>query len=347
MVLREAREVANSLLQEERSKDAHTKTSTTIGDGQHYPATTQEAREHVSMFLQNSCRIGNHVHEIPTFDARELLLGRWLGKGGFSDVDELRGLLHFPKALSRTSGKTALALFAKERLTHADSGACGHDRDVPGPAELGYGSTDCSESTAQEEAGASERLSRSCTSPAGNEASRQFLAQNCLRDSGEARYAIKRLRKEIAKDPRQYPSGVMDLAVEALFLADLAHPNIIKLRGMATCDPFSSTGDDYFFLILDRLQETLNDRMKKWQERKRKLNTLIGRITDVGGRKKQLLLDERLAAAFDLSAAMAYLKQNRILHRDIKPENLGFDIVSLPLAFICVSETKYICLTFF
>jgi serine/threonine protein kinase len=80
--------------------------------------------------------------------------------------------------------------------------------------------------------------------------------------------------------------------------------------------------------VLDRLYDTLTDRMKKWKERKRKINTLIGRISDRGGIKRQLLLDERLAAAFDLSAAMVYLKDNGIIHRDIKPENIGFDIVS-------------------
>lgn len=344
LVLQQARVAANSEHQAERGK--HTQSSskesivpTAFVNADHYPSTANEAREHVSMFLQHSRRMGNNIHEIPTFDSRELLLGRWLGKGGFSDVDELRGLLHIPDSSRQERGENSMRqLFSKQSRSQNDMVStavqdAGPAKETPGPVELGYESMESSESTSSEDTSDNDPSSfrRSCSSsapPPGNEAGRKFLINNCLRDSGEARYAIKRLRKEIVQDAQQYPSGAMDLAVEALFLADLSHPNIIKLRAIAASDPFSIPNDDYYFLVLDRLQDTLTVRMKKWRERKRKLKTLVGRIADVGGCKRQALLDERLAAAFDLSAAMAYLKQNRILHRDIKPENLGFDIVS-------------------
>lgn len=345
MVLKEVRENANRALREEQRKQQGSAESPKIDSSQfsmseqHYPSSTLEAKEHVSMFLQSARSMGKHIHEIPTFDSRELLLGRWLGKGGFSDVDELRGFVHIPESLRPVRKNTAMRLFERLRNQRPEdvlrdvSETSRTSSHIPGPEELGYErhEPDCSESTnaLEEPSGSSapqmRRLSSS-SEEVDTEAAREFLIKNCVRETGEARYAIKRLRKGIVKDPELFPSGAMDLAVEALFLADLAHPNVIKLRGIANCDPFSSTPEDYYFLILDRLQDTLTVRMAKWKERKRKLNTLIGRITDVGGRRRQLLLDERLAAAFDLSAAMSYLKQNRILHRDIKPENLGFDI---------------------
>jgi serine/threonine protein kinase len=335
------------------TKPVSTPTSA-MASGEHYPTTTEEARQHVSMFLENSRRLGNNIHEIPTFDSRELLLGRWLGKGGFSDVEELRGILHIPSSLrKKTSSQNSTSIYGStagneikssdpesSQSSSSNSSRPTNDDDeqdgVPGPAELGYESPhDVSESASPVDDCTERRFSASsCAPPPGNEAGRKFLKENCLRDTGEARYAIKRLRKEIVNDPQLYPSGAMDLAVEALFLADLSHPNIIKLRAIATCDPFARTQNDFYFLVMDRLQGTLLDRMTRWKERKRKLKTLVGRISDVGGRKKQLLLDERLAAAFDLSAAMAYLKQNRILHRDIKPENLGFDIVSIGIRIV-------------
>ncbi|CAB9504474.1 Probable LIM domain-containing serine/threonine-protein kinase DDB [Seminavis robusta] len=311
------------------------------GGARHHPETTDEAREQVGMFLQHSRRLSSRkILEVPTFDARELHLGRWLGSGGFSHVEELRGILDIPggsrKSLGAASRRRLYSLLrmsskiVEEDPTEPEASSI-HSSGSGEPLahELGY-EPDRVEMEEEEDTETSETNEDAVEPipPENTEAARRFLVQNCLRSSGESRYAIKRLRKEIVQDPQQYPSGAMDLAAEALFLTNLQHPNIIKCRAIGTTDPFVSkpSHDDYYFLVLDRLYDTLTDRMARWKEGKRKLKTLIGRITDVGGRKRRALLDERLAAAFDLSAALAYLKENRIIHRDIKPENLGFDI---------------------
>ena len=119
------------------------------------------------------------------------------------------------------------------------------------------------------------------------------------------------------------------------FPAGLQHPNIIKLRGISSADPFTQdkTKGNFYFLILDRLCGTLSDRMKVWREQKRQLKTLIGRITDISGRKRQALMDTRMGAAYDLSAAVSYLETQRILHRDLKPENIVSNC-SLSRAFL-------------
>lgn len=58
------------------------------------------------------------------------------------------------------------------------------------------------------------------------------------------------------------PSFSSDLVVEAEFLANLCHPNIIKLRGLALpgYDGFAN-GPCGYFLIIDRLFETLDQRI--------------------------------------------------------------------------------------
>ena len=60
---------------------------------------------------------------------------------------------------------------------------------------------------------------------------------------------------------------VSDLALEAEFLASLNHPHIMKLRGVAF-DGTSGfeTGPTGYFLIIDRLFETLTDRIKRWKK---------------------------------------------------------------------------------
>ena len=58
-----------------------------------------------------------------------------------------------------------------------------------------------------------------------------------------------------------------DLALEAEFLAKLDHPNIIKLRGLTHSGAAGfANGPCGYFLIIDRLFETLKERIKRWHD---------------------------------------------------------------------------------
>jgi serine/threonine protein kinase len=70
---------------------------------------------------------------------------------------------------------------------------------------------------------------------------------------GENHYVIKTLRPDLPEE--EYTKGIVDLAIEAEFLAVLSHPNLISMRAMANSDPYESK----FFVILDRLVVTLDD----------------------------------------------------------------------------------------
>jgi len=148
---------------------------------------------------------------------------------------------------------------------------------------------------------------------------RGFMKDHCLRN-GESRYAIKRIRSCLVGQ-EEITDAAIDLAREAEFLAALQHPNIIKSRGT-----INVPGHPKYSLILDRLYDTLEVQMKKWEV---EIKRYQGRFKGLIGKNKMMLNKmwmERLVAAYDLARAMAYLHSRGVLHRDIKPANIGFDI---------------------
>jgi len=175
---------------------------------------------------------------------------------------------------------------------------------------------------------------------------RQFMVKRCHRDSGDARYAIKSIRKEGIKDDEELRQSIADLILETRFLSHLTvnhpHPNVMKLRAVASGEErFSPT----YFIIMDRLYDTLQTRLGKWIGKVKRLENPPSRIRSfllrgstpvTGGRRLHLkeelrrerfvLYNEQLKAILGLSSALAHLHKHGLIHRDIKSTNMGFDV---------------------
>ncbi|KAL7537171.1 hypothetical protein ACHAWF_005680 [Thalassiosira exigua] len=124
--------------------------------------------------------------------------------------------------------------------------------------------------------------------------------------------AMKCLRPQIRSDAEQFLVGVEDLVHETALLASLDHPHIVKLHGRAGgCASAKSFGlSDGYFVLLDRLRNTLDDRIAGWKKTSKK------------GDLPKLV---QVKTAVAIADALSYLHSKRIAFRDLKPANVGFD----------------------
>lgn len=152
---------------------------------------------------------------------------------------------------------------------------------------------------------------------------RQFISDHCKRDNGDARYAIKLLSSEVLKDAGLFIQGIYDMSIETRILSDTEHTNIIKARAIAKVSPFDG---DHFYILMDRLYDTLGKRIQKWGKLSKRGSSFFGKKLLKGGKKKEEIHIKKVTSAYDLSDALGYLHKRGIIYRDLKPENIGFDV---------------------
>ena len=136
------------------------------------------------------------------------------------------------------------------------------------------------------------------------------------------RYVMKRLQQRLTRSPKAFTSAAANLMMEAHFLGQLDHPHILKLRATAAggSSSFQHGHHDGYFLILDRLSETLEQRIHStWRTRRDPHALRVQPLNETA------LLQIKLQYALELASALQYLHERRIVFRDVKPSNLGFD----------------------
>jgi serine/threonine protein kinase len=159
-------------------------------------------------------------------------------------------------------------------------------------------------------------------------------------------HVVKVLRKKLINDPAMLSACAADLVKEGILLSVLAgESNVVQIsawqkNGLST---LTNGLHDGFFLVLERLEFTLGDKLKKWEKQKSKFSNPFhlrkkGGISS--GLTKTKLLEERLMVVPQLARGIANLHKHGIIHRDLKPDNIGFangqwKIFDLDVARLC------------
>lgn len=146
-----------------------------------------------------------------------------------------------------------------------------------------------------------------------NHESRTRAPRRMSASSNRTRYVVKQLSPELKRsDKINFLKGTVDLAMETRFLTLLDHENIVCITGVSSTGAFS----DGYFIVLEKLNETLGKRVKVWMDMDRQCKGITGVFTG-SKNKARRLQSERISAARSLVAGMDFLHQRNIVFRDL------------------------------
>jgi serine/threonine protein kinase len=148
------------------------------------------------------------------------------------------------------------------------------------------------------------------------------------------RYAIKYLKDSVMARTETFTEGAANLVTEGKLLRHLQHENIVRLHGISEgCVSESYLNNRRFFLILDRLDCSLADKIQEWRFDEERLSpskssrviSKSRRIRGLSESQKNRLYHRLRSVAIPVANALQYLHSKNILLRDLKPANIGLD----------------------
>eukprot|EP00539_Tryblionella_compressa_P014541 CAMPEP_0178830112 /NCGR_PEP_ID=MMETSP0746-20121128/8741_1 /TAXON_ID=913974 /ORGANISM="Nitzschia punctata, Strain CCMP561" /LENGTH=482 /DNA_ID=CAMNT_0020492241 /DNA_START=130 /DNA_END=1578 /DNA_ORIENTATION=- len=149
------------------------------------------------------------------------------------------------------------------------------------------------------------------------------------------RYACKHLKQSLMERPEEFQLAAAELACEAHILSSFDHPNILKIRGWAEngIASFEEGQHNSFFLMLDLLDETLNQRIDRWRAEQQQYNLASSTLNHNNNNVMQHIMEhmryqnlylQKIRVMSQIASALEYIHSNGVIFRDLKPNNIGF-----------------------
>lgn len=121
---------------------------------------------------------------------------------------------------------------------------------------------------------------------------------------------------------KHFKTGAVDLALEAKMLERLEHPNVIKIHAHKAGNIAESVNSsDPYFIMVDYLDGTLEDRLDKWASPSSKGSSphFFKRIkTNRLNNSPKQILHRVKECALGIATGMEYLHSKNVIFRDLK-----------------------------
>lgn len=128
----------------------------------------------------------------------------------------------------------------------------------------------------------------------------------------QRRIAVKCVNNSLDRRSKRFLNASLDLCLEAKLLERLKHENIIRLHAVKAGNVEDAVNNRNYFIVLDRLSETLQDRMTVWKQANKKWLWGGGVF---GNRPRREELGRARTAAIGIAKGMEYLHSKGIIFR--------------------------------